>query len=64
MWSLILVITFTPFLWGESSTRSLEISGFNTQTGCQQESEKFTSYKDNSGTTMFYKKCIYKGETK
>jgi len=64
MFSLILVTTFTPFLWGESKVSAVEIKGLSTYSQCQEQADKFKSYKDNQGTTIFHSTCVSKGETK
>lgn len=61
MISLVLVTTFTPFLWGDAKVSTLEMTGFETMLSCREQASKFQSYKSQEGTTVYSKYCVDKG---
>lgn len=65
MYSLILVVTFTPFMWGDSSTTVKEIEGFESEYLCVKASHKYMiPEKTNEGYTTYKTNCLLKGQTK
>lgn len=60
MISLVLVTTFTPFLWGDAKVSTLEVEGFQTVELCRSESFKFQSYKSQEGVTIYSTYCVAK----
>lgn len=60
MISLILVTTFTPFLWGDAKVSTIEVQGFQTVELCKNEAFKFQSHKSQEGTTIYSTQCITK----
>ena len=58
MISLILVTTFTPFLWGDAKVSTIEVKGFDTVTACRNQASKFLSYKSQEGTTIYSTYCV------
>lgn len=60
MISLVLVTTFTPFLWGDAKVSSIEVKGFQTIELCRTGASKFQSYKSQEGTTIYSTYCVTK----
>lgn len=60
MWTLIIITTFTPFMWGDSSTSIKEIDGFSSYELCKHANRQYRDYKNGSGYVRFDVKCLEK----
>lgn len=61
MYSLILVVTFAPFMWGDSSTTIKEIKGFDSEYLCVNASHNYVSERNKEGYLTYKTDCVKKG---
>lgn len=61
MYSLILVVTFTPFMWGDSSTTIKEINGFESEYLCAKAGQNYLSERNKEGYLTYKTDCVKKG---
>lgn len=61
MYSLILVVTFTPFMWGDSSTTVKEIEGFDSEYLCVKASHNYLPERNKEGYLSYKTDCLKKG---
>lgn len=60
MFSLVIIATFTPFMWGDSSTAIKEVQGFESEYLCVKASHKYLSSKTSEGYLTYKTDCIRK----